>query len=116
MRRAAARRRPRSTLGDIPGVLRAPYPGFVDPTPGDNVPERGEWIHEIKQDGSPYSAIVTSPNFCGTGGCVRKALLTMLRRVLSHEQWGFCGGQGSSRIVHIGVVHSCNFIFRKNVA
>jgi hypothetical protein len=33
--------------------------------------------------------------------------------VLSYEQWGFFAGP---RGVHIGVVHSCSFIFRKNIA
>ena len=54
MRRAAARRRQRLKPGDLPGAVRAPYPGFIDPclaTSGTAVPARGTWLHEIKHDG-----------------------------------------------------------------
>src|SRR4051794_31421533 len=54
MRRAAARRRKRSTPGDLPGAVRAPYPGFIEPclaTSGTSVPAQGTWLHEIKHDG-----------------------------------------------------------------
>ncbi|MFL6603529.1 MAG: DNA ligase D [Steroidobacteraceae bacterium] len=53
MRRPAARRWDARAL-QIPGAVRAPYPGFVVPcsaTPRDGVPKRGAWIHEIKHDG-----------------------------------------------------------------
>jgi bifunctional non-homologous end joining protein LigD len=53
MRRSRARRaRPR--IMDVPGAVPAPYPGFIEPclaTSRSEVPERGEWIHEIKHDG-----------------------------------------------------------------
>jgi len=54
MPRAAARRRPKSTLSGLSGALRAPFPGFIPPclaTPADHFPARGEWVHEIKHDG-----------------------------------------------------------------
>lgn len=54
MPRVAARRRPRSPLGDLAGATRAAYPGFIAPclaTPGDRVPLWGAWLHEIKHDG-----------------------------------------------------------------
>jgi bifunctional non-homologous end joining protein LigD len=54
MRRAAARRRQRLKPGDLPGAVRAPYPGFIDPclaTSGTAVPAEGTWLHEIKHDG-----------------------------------------------------------------
>lgn len=57
MPRATVRRRSGSTLRDLPGAVRAAYPGFIAPclaTPGERLPERGKWIHEIKHDGSPY--------------------------------------------------------------
>jgi hypothetical protein len=54
MPRAAARRRPRFSLGQSRGVVRGPYPGFIAPclaTPGHRLPARGQWVHEIKHDG-----------------------------------------------------------------
>src|SRR3954467_2383211 len=54
MRGAAARRRKRLKPGDLPGAVRAPYPGFIEPclaTAGTAVPARGHWLHEIKHDG-----------------------------------------------------------------
>jgi len=57
MRRAATRRQARRrklTLDDVPGAIRAGYPGFVEPclaTPRTTVPDHGRWIHEIKHDG-----------------------------------------------------------------
>ena len=54
MRRAAARRRKQLRLGDVPGAVRAPYPGFIEPclaTAGTALPPRGTWLHEIKHDG-----------------------------------------------------------------
>jgi len=54
MPRAAARRRSRSRLGKVPGAVGAPAPGFIAPclaTSADQVPVRGQWIHEIKHDG-----------------------------------------------------------------
>ncbi|WP_129645059.1 DNA ligase D [Peristeroidobacter agariperforans] len=42
------------SLARIAGARRAPKPGFIDPclaTPADNVPQQGQWSHEIKYDG-----------------------------------------------------------------
>jgi hypothetical protein len=66
MRRAVTRRQGRRRnliLDDVPGAVRAPYPGFIEPclaTAREAVPKRGLWIHEIKHDGLPYFGIVTS--------------------------------------------------------
>lgn len=63
MPRAAARRRSTSVLGRVPGAVEAPPLGFVPPclaTLSDQVPARGQWIHEIKHDGSPYSGSVSA--------------------------------------------------------
>jgi bifunctional non-homologous end joining protein LigD len=54
MRRAASRRGLVRDLHRIPGAQKASYPGFVEPclaTLRADLPERGEWIHEIKYDG-----------------------------------------------------------------
>jgi len=54
MSRAAARRRPKSALSGLTGAIRAPFPGFIAPclaTPGERLPTRGQWVHEIKHDG-----------------------------------------------------------------
>lgn len=62
MRRAAARREHSRALDSILGAARAPYPGFIDPclaTPRSGVPNRGEWIHEIKYDGYRAQAHLT---------------------------------------------------------
>jgi hypothetical protein len=43
MSRAAKRRRPRSTLGKLPGAVRAGHPGFIAPslaTAGQRLPKR----------------------------------------------------------------------------
>lgn len=53
MRRAVGRRGLTRALRNA-GATLAPKPGFIDPclaTPSDGVPDRGEWIHEIKHDG-----------------------------------------------------------------
>lgn len=53
MARARASRRQGSTHA-VPGAVRAPFPGFVEPclaTAAATIPARGEWIHEIKHDG-----------------------------------------------------------------
>ena len=59
MRRAATGR---SEALQIPGAIRATYPGFIDPrlaAERDAVPEGDQWVHEIKYDGSPYSWTVS---------------------------------------------------------
>ena len=51
MRRAATGR---SEALQIPGAIRATYPGFIDPclaAERDAVPEGDQWVHEIKYDG-----------------------------------------------------------------
>ncbi|HEY1217078.1 MAG TPA: DNA ligase D, partial [Bryobacteraceae bacterium] len=65
MRRAAARRRTSLTPQDVPGAVRGPYPGFIEPclaTPGSRVPARGAWLHEIKHDGYRAQAHVHDAN------------------------------------------------------
>jgi len=60
MPRSAVRRQGRRNRIDerTSGALSAPYRGFIEPchaTQRDSVPKHGAWLHEIKQDGSPYS-------------------------------------------------------------
>jgi bifunctional non-homologous end joining protein LigD len=53
MRRAAARRSDAHTL-EIPGAIRAAYPGFVDPclaVERNAAPKGDQWLPEIKYDG-----------------------------------------------------------------
>ena len=62
MRRSAARRRPPTLTNPPPGGRRAAYPGFIKPclpTPGNDVPHAGVWIHEIKHDGYRAQAHLT---------------------------------------------------------
>lgn len=56
-RTAPRRRRPILRLRRLPGAVPGDYPGFLAPclaTAAQRLPARGEWIHEIKHDGSPY--------------------------------------------------------------
>jgi len=65
MPRTAGRRRPRTPLEKLTGAMRAPFPGFIPPflaTPGDRVPARGHWVHEIKHDGYRTQAHVREGN------------------------------------------------------
>jgi len=63
VRRSAAHGRPHTLTKSLPGARRAPYPGFIEPclaTAGTTVPDRGEWIHEIKHDGYRAQAHVSN--------------------------------------------------------
>ena len=56
---AAARRRSLSPLAHLPGGTPALRPGFIEPclaTVREHAPAGGEWIHELKYDGSRIQA------------------------------------------------------------
>jgi hypothetical protein len=77
MARAAPRRPTSRIQSRVPGAVRAPHPGFIEPCLATlrAKPPIGEgWLYEIKLDGSSYSVIVISSPACGNWGDLKKGI------------------------------------------